>query len=188
MAQFTKMAIVQAFVDLLNQKPLDKITVKEIVDTCGINRNTFYYHFEDMHALLVYILNAELEKVLADTYDTKSLEESFIRASEFALQNRRAIYHIYASVNRDDLERYLKSVAQEVLRRLVKGLDLKPGVKEDDIRLVVSFYRSGLVGMTTDWLNNGMKEDPEELIHHMSALLEGSVSAVLNRSADETKS
>ena len=40
MAQFTKKAIVEAFLKLLNEKPLDKITVKEIVDNCGINPNT----------------------------------------------------------------------------------------------------------------------------------------------------
>ena len=44
MAQFTKRAIVESFIRLLNEKPLDKITVKEILDYCGINRNTIYYH------------------------------------------------------------------------------------------------------------------------------------------------
>ncbi len=41
-------AIKEAFMRLLNRKPLDKITVKEIVEECGINRNTFYYHYDDI--------------------------------------------------------------------------------------------------------------------------------------------
>lgn len=43
MAQFTKQAIINSFLKLLEETPLDKITVKDIVEDCGINRNTFYY-------------------------------------------------------------------------------------------------------------------------------------------------
>ena len=53
MAQFTRTAIVNSFIRLLNEKPLDKITVKDIVDDCGVNRNTFYYHFQDIYAYSV---------------------------------------------------------------------------------------------------------------------------------------
>ena len=45
MLQLTKKAIVNSFIKLLNEKPLDKITVKNIAEDCGINRTTFYYHF-----------------------------------------------------------------------------------------------------------------------------------------------
>ena len=45
MASFTRKAIMTVFLNLLDERPLSKITVKDIVDACGINRNTFYYHF-----------------------------------------------------------------------------------------------------------------------------------------------
>ena len=48
MPTFTKAAIKATFISLLNKKPLNKITVKEIVEECGINRNSFYYHFDDI--------------------------------------------------------------------------------------------------------------------------------------------
>lgn len=54
MLQLTKKAIVNSFIKLLNEKPLDKITVKNIAEDCGINRNTFYYHFSDIRELTVY--------------------------------------------------------------------------------------------------------------------------------------
>ena len=43
MSQFTKRAIMETFIKLLGEHPLDKITVKDIVEECGVNRNTFYY-------------------------------------------------------------------------------------------------------------------------------------------------
>lgn len=53
---FTKKAIIEAFWKLLEEKPYNKITVKEIVDSCQINRNTFYYHFHDIPDLLEQII------------------------------------------------------------------------------------------------------------------------------------
>ncbi|HBJ10863.1 MAG TPA: TetR family transcriptional regulator, partial [Ruminococcaceae bacterium] len=52
MAQFTKKAIIDAFTELIGERPFDKITVKDIVTRCGVNRNTFYYYFEDIYALV----------------------------------------------------------------------------------------------------------------------------------------
>ena len=62
MTQFTSKAIEESFIRLLNERPLDKITIKDIVDDCGISRNTFYYHFQDITALLEHILNADVER------------------------------------------------------------------------------------------------------------------------------
>ena len=52
MANFTKQAIRTSFMKLLNEKPLGKISVRDIVEDCGINRNSFYYHYQDIPALI----------------------------------------------------------------------------------------------------------------------------------------
>ena len=46
MSGFTKEIIAKTFTELLDEKPMSKITVKDIVERCGVNRNTFYYHFK----------------------------------------------------------------------------------------------------------------------------------------------
>ena len=48
MANFTRRAIKEAFTSLLEERPLNDITVKDIVERCGINRNSFYYHYQDL--------------------------------------------------------------------------------------------------------------------------------------------
>lgn len=181
MAQFTKKAIVESFLKLLNQKPLDKITVREIVEDCEINRNTFYYHFEDIHALLTFIVDTEVEKVLADCTDIQSLEDGFIEAADFALKNKRAVFHIYNSVNRKEVERYLHSVAEAVVRRLVEKEQPSDRILESDRELLIHFYKCGLVGIVTGWLEEGMKTDPENLIRSLGRLLDGSITLALSR-------
>ena len=65
MSQFTKKAIIDAFVELISERPLSKITVKDIVTRCGVNRNTFYYYFEDIYALIDELFQLETEKAQA---------------------------------------------------------------------------------------------------------------------------
>ena len=64
MTTLTKDAIKQSFMKLLNQKSLSKITVKEIVEDCGINRNSFYYHYDDIPSLVEEILNEQVDEIV----------------------------------------------------------------------------------------------------------------------------
>ena len=63
--QITKRAITESFRALLAVKPLDKITVRDIVEDCGLTRNTFYYHYEDIYDLLSDVLESEIERALS---------------------------------------------------------------------------------------------------------------------------
>ena len=64
MPNFTKRAIKEAFVALLDERPLNKITVKDVVEACGINRNSFYYHFQDLPALLEEIIAQQVQELI----------------------------------------------------------------------------------------------------------------------------
>ena len=64
MASFTRKAIIDSYARQLLTKPVDKITVKDIVEDCGISRNTFYYHFKDIYEVLEEILHMQEQKVI----------------------------------------------------------------------------------------------------------------------------
>ena len=189
MTQFTSKAIEESFIRLLNERPLDKITIKDIVDDCGISRNTFYYHFQDITDLLEHILNEDVERVLAQHLDIDSWEEGFILAAKFALENRRLVYHIYNSVSRERVERYLYSIAGEVMRLYVAKITeqvehrVHKKVFPADQKMVVDFYKFALVGLILDWLNTGMKKDPEALIWRIGEIFQGNIEASLTRIA-----
>ena len=177
MTQFTSKAIEESFIRLLNERPLDKITIKDIVDDCGISRNTFYYHFQDITALLEHILNADVERVLSQHLDMDSWEDGFISAARFALENKRLVYHIYNSVSRERVERYLyvSRITEQVEHVAHKK------VFPEDQKMVVDFYKFALVGMILDWLNTGMKKDPEGLIRRVGEIFHGNIEAALTR-------
>ncbi len=175
MPAFTKKAIADSFLKLLREKPLDKITIKDIVEDCGINRNTFYYHFEDIPALVEMILREETERVLGEHLGEDSWEEGFIAAARFALENKRSIYHIYNSVNREVFERYLNQIGMDVMERFVEKAARGFSVSPEDQKLMASFYRAALTGMILDWLACGMKYEPEDVIRRMGVMLKGSI-------------
>ena len=88
MAQFTKKAIIDAFTELIGERPFDKITVKDIVTRCGVNRNTFYYYFEDIYALVDELFQLETQKILGTETDYASWQDAFLKAVAFARDNK----------------------------------------------------------------------------------------------------
>lgn len=181
MAQFTERAIIDSFIKLLNLRPLDKITIKDIVEDCGINRNTFYYHFEDIPSLVKSILDAETQKAFLGHENVISWEDSFLEASQFAIQNKKVVYHIYNSVRREAVEQYLNSIANEVMRQYVEQEAEGLKVSEEDKLLLISFYRSALVGMIVEWLNTGMKYEPKIVVKKLGEMLQGNIQTALKR-------
>ena len=75
MAGFTKKAIRDSFVKLLNERPLSQITIRDIVDDCGVNRNTFYYYYQDLPQLIESIVNEDAERMIREHPTVKSLED-----------------------------------------------------------------------------------------------------------------
>ena len=55
MSEITKKALAETLKKLLSKNKLNKITIKEITEDCGVNRQTFYYHFKDIYDLLEWI-------------------------------------------------------------------------------------------------------------------------------------
>ncbi len=157
MPNFTRKAIKESFLKLLSQRPLSQITVKDIVEDCGINRNSFYYHFKDLPDLVEEI-GGEMVSDLMKRYPTiDSVEQSFDAVVDFIMQNKRAIYHIYNSVSRDIFERHMMELCRYVAASYIEAA--MDGQPPEDIAVLVRFHRCACFGTVIDWLNSGMKDD-----------------------------
>ena len=91
MSHLTEQAIQSAFIEMLAERPLEKITVREIAEACGISRNTFYYHYHDVYDLLEKMFQVEEERMLGDLQDISTMRQGLAEATRFALENRQAI-------------------------------------------------------------------------------------------------
>lgn len=173
----------QVFIKMLNEHPLNTITVKAIVAECEINRNTFYYYYSDIYAILSEIFQTELQRVIDEYNDTLSWEESFIVAARFALENRKAIYHVYNSMRREELENYIYNISGNVMIRYVEKVSESISTSSEDKKLIASFYQCALTQMVLRWIASGMNEDPDTIIKRIGKLFDGNIALSLKRSA-----
>ncbi len=81
MSQVTKRALAASLIKLLSQKPLDKVTVKDIIEDCGVNRQTFYYHFKDIYDLVDWNFLRARKRMIRGSRD---LRRYFTACSETA--------------------------------------------------------------------------------------------------------
>ena len=172
MAQkYTRNMIRNVFIEMLDERPFDEITVTDLVTRCEINRKTFYYYYQDLYAVLTEIFESELEAVLGGVKEHVTWEEGIAQAVQIALQHKRAIYHVYHSMQRETLEKYLYNVAGEVMRRYVERQSAGIHASQGDKDIIAQFYQSALTEMVLNWIGQGMKEDGLEMITRMGQLV-----------------
>lgn len=159
MANFTRKAIREAFLQLLEERPLSRITVKNIVERCSINRNTFYYHYRDLPALLEEIVKEEAEAFIRDYPSATSIVECFDAVTAFASQQKKAIMHIYRSVSRDVFEQNLIMVCEYFVRSYLETALSQEPISAADRQTIIDYYKCVCFGLIIDWLNRGMSED-----------------------------
>ena len=168
MPNFTRRAIKESFLKLLNQRPLNQITVKDIVEDCGINRNSFYYHFADLPTLLEEIM-AERVSMLVESHPTiDSVQEGSDAIVEFVTRNKRAIYHIYNSLSRDVFERHLMEVCRYIVSTYLSTM--LESTDEADRAAILRFHKCVCFGSIIDWLNGGMKDDVSDYFRRIRQL------------------
>ncbi len=184
MAAFTEKAIKHSFMKLLNEKPISKITVKEIVEDCSINRNTFYYHFSDIPSLLQEILIDEVNNLLENQSEVNSIYDCLINAIDFALQNKTAMLHIYNSANRAFFEQYLDKVTYIAVDKFISKASVDYTISESDKETIIMYYKCLLIGFVIDWLTNGMKYDLRIKIKRICEMYDGSMETAFKRSAE----
>ena len=183
MALRTKNAIRRSFMELLAERPFDKISVRDIAERSEVTRNTFYYYYTDIYALAEDVFESEIEKISDGAKEYDSWQKAFLAAISFASQNRRAILHLYDSAHRSILERYYhKTILAGILSYVQKeaeGLD----ISESKILALARFYTAALTGLTADWLRNGMKGEPDAFLADLGDMLDGNIRASLERGA-----
>lgn len=182
MPGFTKRAIRNSFIKLLNERPVSQITVKDIVEDCGINRNSFYYHYQDLPSMIEEIILGEADDIIKRHPTVDSLEEGLGVTISFALENRRAALHLYNSSNRDLFEQYLWRVCEHTVETFINTAFADYPLDPEDKRIIIRYYKWSCFGAVTDWLGGGMKVDVRADFHRMAQLKKGMLEETIRRS------
>lgn len=160
----TKQAIIESFLHLAAKKPPEKITVRNIVDDCGVNRNTFYYYFQDIYAVIEELCDALITSLPEEAPLGEAVTCLYERVMAFTDEYGAAARSIALSLGYEGLERYLgKSIEGLVLSRFIAaGGDLPSPLQ-------LRMARHAILGLCLDVMRGG--KTPAPTVAELSALL-----------------
>lgn len=185
MSKFTRQAIMYSMLKLLQEKSIDKITVKDICEMCEINRNTFYYYYSDIYQVLEELLRTETEKSLKEKQENHSFYEDCLKKYHLILEYKKALYHLYNSKNRDLILKYLYDITENYMEKYVlKEVEGKK-LSAEDIQFIVDFYSNSMIGSILRWMQRGMMEKQEKLIYRLSVSYQATIKALIAQIEEE---
>lgn len=169
----TKKAIAYTFKDLLKKKSFSKITVNDIAKRCDINRQTFYYHFQDIRDLVEWICIEEVDRILDMGSEYETWEEKFLSIFNLMEDEKVFIINIYHSVSvevlRKNISRLVYPIIYDEISRMAKSLN------EEDKVFITNFYKYSFVSIVLNWIENNMNENPNNIVNKVSNLVTGTI-------------
>ena len=183
MASFTKFAILKVFGDLAASRPVDKITVKDITDQCGISRNTFYYHYQDIYQVLKAYVQYSAEHVIELMVEDGKAGLKEIRYLE---ANRELLCNLYRSAANEEVRNCLQSASQIIFDRLIESVSQGMEVQAEDKKILSAVCQYTVRGIMTSWMEeDGMLngETLEQVLVRLDYLFKGAIREALMRSA-----
>ena len=176
----TKRAIADSLKLLTKTKTFDKISVKDISEKCGINRQTFYYHFEDKYRLLEWIyandlMEAYLSDVSFDNWSEK-LEELLT-----AMKQEKSFYINTINHTENYIQQFIIDSAQQIFSMAIEDLDEARHVSEPERIFISRFFAYGSCGMILEWASRGMENSPSYIASNLKNLQKVSEKAIYTR-------
>ena len=176
MSNTTKQALSAALKRMMLKKPLDKITIRDIAEDCGISRMAFYYHFKDIYDLVEWSCVEDAARALQGkkTYDT--WQEGLLQIFEAVLENKPFILNAYRCISRDQMEHFLFKLTYGLIRDVVEEQSQGVEISEADKAFIAEFYKYSFVGIMLDWIKQGMQGDYQTIVQKVSTTTHGNVS------------
>ena len=181
MPQFTKYALENSLKKLLLQKPLNKITIQDITEDCGISRMTFYYHFPDIYGLVEWSCLEDARAALADKKTFDTWQQGFVQIFQAVRENKPFILNVYRCVSREQVEKYLTPLTDNLLMGVLNELSAGMVIRDEDKNFIAQVYSYAFVGLMLDWVKGGMQDDPEQLVARFARVIHNDLSGALNR-------
>lgn len=174
----TKKALALSLKKAMRHKNFSKITVKEIIQDCGVNRNTFYYHFDDIYALLRWMLTEEAIEVVKHFDLLVDYEDAIRFIMDYVGENDYIISCAYDAIGRDEMKRFFYSDFIAITSSLINNADekaqkhLEPEFKD----FLANFYTEALAGTLVDWAREKHIKDKEKIILYLKTIIETSLN------------
>ncbi|MCD8331171.1 MAG: TetR/AcrR family transcriptional regulator, partial [Oscillospiraceae bacterium] len=166
----TKRMIAEALFELLDQKNIDTITVKYLVDYCGVSRQTFYYHFRDILDVVEWGLGQLVEQALQESLQAKDRRDAVSIFVSRIIAGKSSIHRILSSQHRAEFEQILSDAVSTYLRALLHFGHPAIRLSAADFPTLLDFCTYGIVGLIVKQCDQP-DTDVDQLVDHLDRLL-----------------
>ncbi|MGE5403565.1 MAG: dihydroxyacetone kinase transcriptional activator DhaS, partial [Candidatus Saccharibacteria bacterium] len=153
----TKKGLAQSLKQLMQRQPLAKISIQEIVDNCGVNRQTFYYHFQDKYDLVNWIYNTEGVENIEVYNKSDTWVEGISLILHYLMDNRAFYVNALNATGPNTFQEHLLNATHSLIIKVVQELTGDMIIDPLDAKLIASFYTHAFVGVTIQWIKEGMR-------------------------------
>lgn len=181
----TKKAISAGLKELTKSKSFDKITIHDITETCGLNRQSFYYHFQDKYELVDWIFYNETISIIIDDLSFENWDQKILQMLEKMKSEDYFYKDALRSSSGESFKEYIYKIAAELFYDIVDSIDTNHLYEEQDRRFISEFYAYGIGGIINNWALKGMKESPQSITNQLKIVSEGTKRFAASRALSE---
>ncbi len=163
LAAQSKEWILQALLLLMDKKAFKDITVKELAERAGLDRKTFYRHFEEKENVLSFYMDAICQEYIDELKKQKSLTTYTISLSYFSVLKKHISF--FKNLERNNLSAFLLSALDQYLPDIHNLFESNEG-KDNPLyysEYALSYYTGGFWNLSTRWIRDGAKKSPQEM-------------------------
>lgn len=177
----TKIILADSLRKIMKKKPLDKIKIREIVEECGLNRQTFYYHFQDIYALVEWMYRYDGEKIIKEKFHNNNIREVCAVMIDYLEKNREELICVMDSKAEmyffDFLYKGVSDCFDILITQKAKNFDISLQYK----KFLSHYNTNSVVGVIRDWLKSVDADRPtgEELLTMFSITTNGALKLAL---------
>lgn len=181
-SDMTKRLMGQSLKKLMAEKPLDKITIREITEDCGLNRQTFYYHFEDIYDLVRWMYHEEAIALIADHEGMLLWQDGILQLFRYIEENRAVSLSALNSMSHLQLKNFFYEDIHAVVEKAVLAF-AEQGViySKEYSEFLAQVYSLAFAALIESWLLGDLQQTPEELIEYMDTALNDQIRGALLR-------
>ncbi len=171
-SSITKKVISNGFKELMQKKPFEKITISDIANVCGINRQTFYYHFQDKYDLLNRIFFNEVITPFANDLTISNWSENLLKMLTVVSNNSKFYINALHTSYNSEFEKYMHQISTKIFSEVIDDVSGKKLIENNDKMFIAEFFSYGIIGSVVSWVNKGIKEPPEVIVKHIVDLVD----------------
>ncbi len=187
-SDMTKRLMVQSLKKHMAKKPLEKISIREITEDCGVNRQTFYYHFEDIYAMVKWMYQEEAVKLMAGHEGVLLWQDGIMQLLRYIEENKEVCLCALYSLGHHHLKRFFYDDIHALIEKTVHAIaEQLPNVSQDYGEFITHYYSVTLAAMVESWLLGEIKLAPDELLKFIDITIKDQIRGALQRKGELTQ-